>query len=117
MPLLPILGALLQLSYARKVHGAFESDFSGRCFTAVVTVVLSIAQWFGMEIVGVGSVLVIVITMIPFAIMVFMGRLSRAPCIFQPITTVCIVQCIRAYLHPVRVWLIKPVLTHAVHRA
>lgn len=54
----------------RKVHGMFHSDAAGRMLTGTVTIVLSTAQWFGLEIVGIGFVLPIslsnLLTGLPF---------------------------------------------------
>lgn len=63
----------MSLQYVRKIEPDLRGDFSGRCFIVVVTLVLSGAQYCGLEIVGVSSNLIIVTTMLPFVVLVIWG--------------------------------------------
>eukprot|EP00035_Acanthoeca_spectabilis_P005122 m.110257 g.110257 ORF g.110257 m.110257 type:complete len:503 (+) comp12881_c0_seq3:615-2123(+) len=65
---------VMMLNYFRQLGGtALESDTAARVFLAGVTTLLSAAQWRGLEIVGMSSAAVLVVTLIPFVILVVVG--------------------------------------------
>jgi amino acid transporter len=67
---------IMMLNYLRKVVPLLRGDLAGRVFMAGTTLVLAWAQYLGLEIVGVTSNIVIMLTMMPFVVLVCMGMPS-----------------------------------------
>mmetsp|Transcript_20462 Transcript_20462/g.53230 ORF Transcript_20462/g.53230 Transcript_20462/m.53230 type:complete len:561 (+) Transcript_20462:302-1984(+) len=64
---------VMMLNYLRKVVPGLRSELVGRIFVVVVTLILTWAQYLGLEIVGVTSNVVILTTMLPFVVLVVWG--------------------------------------------
>ena len=61
------------LQYLRKIVPQLRHNLVGQCFKAGVTVLLSMAQYYGLEVVGMTSYIVVVVTLLPFAVLVGFG--------------------------------------------
>eukprot|EP00041_Stephanoeca_diplocostata_P020388 m.454276 g.454276 ORF g.454276 m.454276 type:complete len:508 (+) comp21567_c0_seq2:238-1761(+) len=64
---------VMMVNYGRQIIPGLQPAYAKRICTAAITVVLTFAQYFGLEIVGGVSVAVIVVTMMPFVVLVCWG--------------------------------------------
>lgn len=68
-----VLSVRMYLVVCIQVIPQLQSTSAGHAFTGCVTVALTVAQYCGLEIVGATSIIVVVVTMMPFVVLICGG--------------------------------------------